>query len=344
MQPQPEPDRPQHVAVEIPERADNRWNRLWDRIDAVQRGFSPLALAFAVQKKYDDDRTGPHCALISYYSFFAVFPLLLVLFTVLGFFLDDNPDLRDRIVDSVLSKFPVVGDQIEDNVGSLRGSGVAFVFGVLLAVWAGLGATHAAQDAVNSVFGVPFLQRQNFWIRQLRGLATLLTLGAVVLVGTILGSGTNWVEVGGPFGRVAYWFVTFVVNAASVFVLFNILCHEPLPWRRVRWGAVFGGAGWTVLQYVGVLYVGRVVQGASRTYGFFAVVIGLLSWIFLQARIFLTAAQLTNVVEQRLWPRALVREHPTEADVRVADLVAARDARMRESERAWRLGRADPYS
>jgi uncharacterized BrkB/YihY/UPF0761 family membrane protein len=201
---------------------------------------------------------------------------------------------------------------------------------------AGLGATHAAQDAVNTVLGVPFLRRQNFWIRQLRGLGTLALLGVIVLVGTAVGSGTKWVQLGGELGKVGYWGVTLLVNVVSVWALTNILCHRPVTLHRFWPGALFGGVAWTVLQYIGALYVGRVVQGASRTYGFFAVVIGLLSWIYLQARLFLTASEVAVVAEERLWPRALVRERPTEADVRVADLIAARDGRIRETERHYR--------
>jgi uncharacterized BrkB/YihY/UPF0761 family membrane protein len=113
----------------------------------------------------------------------------------------------------------------------------------------------------------------------------------------------------------------------------NVLCDERLPWRKVWSGAVFGGIGWTILQFLGTLYVGRVVRNASQTYGVFATVIGLLSWIYLQARVFVLAAEVSTVTDGRLWPRSLVREHPTDADVKVADLIAAREDRMRASDR-----------
>jgi membrane protein len=336
----PAPDGPDQGSdsfdLSLPERDDNAWNRLWDHIDDFQRRMRPLAFGFAVFKKFDDDRGGPHSALITYYSFFAIFPLLLVLVVVLGWVLDGNPELQQRIVDSAISRFPVIGDEIADNVGSLRGNGIALVIGVLFALWAGLGATHAAQDAINTVLGVPFLRRQNFWIRQIRGLSTLALLALIVLVGTALGSGTTWVRIGGDLGTVGYWAVTLLVNTVSVFALTNILCHRPVPWRKFWAGAAFGGISWTVLQYIGSIYVGRVVQGASQTYGLFAVVIGLLSWVYLQARLFLTASEVAVVAEGRLWPRALVRERPTGADVEVADLIAARDERIRATERHYR--------
>ncbi len=327
---------PDGFDLSLPERDDNAWNRLWDRIDDFQRRMKPIAFGLGVWKKFDDDRGGPHSALITYYSFFAIFPLLLVLVVVLGWVLDGNPGLQQDIVDSAIAKFPVIGDEIASNIGHLRGNGFALGIGVLFALWAGLGATHAAQDAINTVLGVPFLRRQNFWIRQLRGLGTLGLLAVIVLVGTALGSGTTWVRMGGDLGKLGYWIVTLLVNTISVFALTNILCHQPVRWRRFWIGALFGGVAWTVLQYLGAVYVGRVVQGASRTYGLFAVVIGLLSWVYLQARLLLTAAEVAVVSEGHLWPRSIVRERPTEADVKVADLIAARDERIRETERHYR--------
>jgi membrane protein len=308
--------------------------RLVDRVDGFQQRFSPAGWTMAVLKKFGDDDGGNHCALISYYGFFALFPLLLALVTILGFVLDDNPQLQHDIVDSALSKFPVIGDQLQQNVGSIKGSWFVLVVGVLLAIWAGLGATQAGQNAMNAVFGVPLLERKTYVVRQLRGLVTLLVLAVIVLGTTALGSGSNWVEAGGWVGRAAYVLAVFVVNALSIYALMNVLCHERLGWRKVWSGAVFGGIGWTVLQFLGALYVGRVVKNASQTYGVFATVIGLLSWIYLQARVFVLAGEVSSVTDGRFWPRSLTREHPTEADVRVADLIATREDRMRDSERA----------
>jgi YihY family inner membrane protein len=206
--------------------------------------------------------------------------------------------------------------------------------GVLLAIWAGLGATQAGQDSMNAVFGVPKLERKGYVVRQLRGLLTLGVLAVIILGTTALGSGSNWVEVGGPFGRAAYVIAVFVVNALSIYALMNVLCQERLPWRKVWSGAVFGAIGWTLLQFLGTLYVGRVVRNASQTYGVFATVIGLLSWIYLQARVFVLAAEVSTVTDGRLWPRSLARERPTDADVKVADLIAAREDRMRAADRA----------
>ena len=93
--------------------------------------------------------------MITYYAFLSLFPLLLLLTSVLGFALHNDPDLQDRVLDSALSRLPVIGQQIADNVQSLRGSTVAVVVGVLGGLYGSLGVVQAAQNAFNKVWAVP---------------------------------------------------------------------------------------------------------------------------------------------------------------------------------------------
>jgi len=66
----------------------NPVERVVRRIDGFQQSHRPLALGFGVIKKFGDDRAGSLAALIAYYGFLAVFPLLLLLTTILGFAMD----------------------------------------------------------------------------------------------------------------------------------------------------------------------------------------------------------------------------------------------------------------
>src|SRR5437870_4011296 len=90
-------------------------------IDDVQQRRRWLAFPFAVLKKFGDDQAGNLAALIAYYGFFSLFPLLLVFVTVLGYVLRGHPALLASIQNSTLAKFPVVGSDIK--VGALSGSG-----------------------------------------------------------------------------------------------------------------------------------------------------------------------------------------------------------------------------
>src|SRR5579863_5190366 len=93
-----------------------------DKIDAFQQRFAPLAIPVAVIKKFSDDRAGWLAALIAYYGFFALFPLLLLFTTILGFVLQGDESAQNSIVHSALANFPIVGHQITAH--SLRGTGI----------------------------------------------------------------------------------------------------------------------------------------------------------------------------------------------------------------------------
>jgi len=126
-------------------------------VDDFQQRHRWLAFPFAVVKKFGDDQAGRHAALLAYYGFFSLFPLLLVAVTMIGFILQGRSDLANRIVDSTAAQFPIVGTSIAKTVeGShLRGSGLALVVGAAFALWGGLGVADAAQAAMNGIWNVP---------------------------------------------------------------------------------------------------------------------------------------------------------------------------------------------
>jgi membrane protein len=164
----------------------NTFDRLLDRLDAFQRSRRPIAFAFAVIKKFGDDGGGRLAALVAYYAFLSLFPLLLVLVTVLGFVLDDNPELQKRVVDSALAQFPVVGKELGSNLDRLEGNLVALGVGLAGALWGGLGAMQAAQYAMNAVWDVPLRDRPGFFAKRLRSLIMLGVLGGGILASTIV--------------------------------------------------------------------------------------------------------------------------------------------------------------
>ena len=129
-------------------------------LDRFQQRHRALAIAVAVGRKFGDDEGGNLTALIAYRAFFSLFPLLLLLTSVLGFVLADDPGLRKDAVDSVLGQFPVVGEQIR--IGSLEGSGVALAVGIVGSLWAGLGVVLATGEALDRIWGVPRGERAGF--------------------------------------------------------------------------------------------------------------------------------------------------------------------------------------
>src|ERR1700722_11314365 len=111
------------------------------RVDEYQRRHSRLGFPLAVIYKYFDDR-GPYlAALVTYYAFVSLFPLLLLLYSILGFVLQGDSGLQYHLEHSVLSNFPVIGHQLYSDIKGLRGSGVGLAIGVVGTLYGGLGAT-----------------------------------------------------------------------------------------------------------------------------------------------------------------------------------------------------------
>jgi YihY family inner membrane protein len=272
------------------------------RLDAAQQRHPSLAFPAAVARKFGDDRAGSLAALIAYYGFFSVFPLLLVLVSVAGFVLNNDDKLRTSLLDSALAQIPVVGSQLD--VGSIQGSGIALAVGLVAALWSGMAVVLATESAMDEIWDVPPRSRASFVRRRLRALAMLAILGTSALLGALVaGFG---VTVGDDLvTSAAAVLVSLVVNTALFAAAFKLLTSERLGWSNVVPGAVMAGIAWTVLQAAGGWVVDRQIRGASDVYGTFAIVIGLLTWIYIGAQVTLVAAEVNVVWRRRLWPRSL---------------------------------------
>ncbi len=283
--------------------------------DGFQARHKAVAFSVAVSKKFGEDRAGGMAALLAYYGFFALFPLLLVLVTVLGFVLQGHPAQQASVLAAAKRDFPSLADYLK--VGSISGSGLALGIGILAALWAGLGVAGAAQQAMNTIWGVPRNDQPNMWKSRLRSLALLATLGSALVLSTAA-SALN--GIGGSFAALFTLVGTvapLVLNLALYLLAFRLLTVEPLSWRDVLPGAVAGAVTWTLLQWLGGYYTRHVIAHASHIYGTFAVVIGLLTWLHLGAQTTLYAAEANSVIRDKLWPRRLTTpsvEEQTEAD------------------------------
>ena len=285
------------------------------RIDRFQQKHRWSAFAFGVVKKYGDDHGSMLAALVAYYAFLALFPLLLVFVTVLGFVLADDASLRRDLTDSALADFPVIGAQLRRNVQAISGQGLGFVIGLLVLLWGSLGVAHAAQHAMAEVWNVPARVRPGFAPRIARSVLLLATLAAGVIGTTVLsGLATGLSE--GWLATVAAVVVALLLNVPLYLAGFRILTASSVATRSLVPGAVLAGAAWTALQFLGSWLVTRQLQHSSELYGFFAIVLGLLFWLFLAAQILVYSAEVNVVLERRLWPRSLAPPPLTSADER----------------------------
>jgi membrane protein len=270
--------------------------------DRAQRKHPVLAVPVAVIKKFGDDQGGGLAALVAYYSFFSLFPLLLVFVTVLGYVLQGDSSLQASIEKSVLDQLPVIGQQIK--VHALEGSATALVIGLAAALWGGLGVTQAAQRAFDQIWAVPHKQRPDFLHSRLRGIALLIVLGTLFIVATAA-SGVVTGGLHGPLAKVAGIVLALLLNLALFFFAFRLMTSDEIPTRSLLIGVIVAASIWELLQIVGGYYVEHVLKTSSNTYGTFALVIALLIWLHLGAQMTLFAAEINVVVARKLWPRSL---------------------------------------
>jgi membrane protein len=293
--------------------------------DTLQQRHAWLAVPVAVWKKFGDDQAGNLAALIAYYAFVALFPLLLVLVTVLDLVLKNDPGLQRRLLNSALSNYPVIGPHL-GHIGPLSQTGLPLAVGLLGTFFGARGVATVIQNALNTVWEIPFARRPGFpwsWLRSF-GLMVVIGLG---LTGTTILSTAAGRVLPGAGATVAAVAVSLVLNIGVFWLAFRFGTAREIGWRQLRLGAVIAGVIWQVLQYAGGYFVSHQLAHASPVYGTFAVVIGLLAWLYLEAELTLYAAQINVVWAYRLWPRSLAPPPYTEQDRRAFQLYAQMEER-----------------
>jgi len=274
------------------------------KFDQLQQKHTALAVPAATLTKFREDDAANFAVVVAFYAFFSMFPLLLVFVTILGYVLSGDHSVFVSVRDSVLGRFPVIGSSIEHD--KLEGSVLALVSGILLLLYSSLGVTSAATHALDHVWGIPKLERADFFRTKLRGLLLVLALGTLFVVASAA-SGLVSGGLGGPALFVFGVVVSLLLNGCLFLASFRFLCSDPPAWHDLLPGAIAAALCWEVLQLLGGLYIGHITT--SRTadaYGTFALVLGVLAWLHLGAQITVFCAELNTVLAKRAWPRALL--------------------------------------
>ena len=266
------------------ERASLPWallSRSVQRLDRFQQRHACSGFPFAVRQKYAEDQGGYLAASVTYYAFFSIFPLLLVLVTLLGYALEGDPDLQRRVLDSALADFPVIGPQLKDNVHSLRGSAPRSSSASRRRL-GGHRRRARAGERPRPHLGRADQAPGESDLRRLRALLWIAALGGITLAGTVLASAERRRELR-PGGRALALVISFAINIAVFLAVFRVLTSASPCWREMLPGALVAAIAWDMLQTLGGYIVDHQLRHASGTYGVFAIVIGLLSWIYLAA-------------------------------------------------------------
>lgn len=281
----------------------NRAERVAHSLDRLQQRTPWLSFPVAVWKKFGDDQAGNLAALIAFYAFTALFPLLLVLVTVLDIVLRNYPAFREDVLNTAYGQVPLIGDQLRHHLGGLHETGPALFFGLLLTFLGARGVAGAAQNALNTVWAVPFSRRPRFPWNLLRSIGLIVGFGLGELITSLLsglatGTGQSWAWA----GAIA---ISLVLNIGLFWLAFRFATASEITARELFPGALMSAVVWQFLQLTGTYIIRHQLAHSSALYGTFSLVLGLISWLYLQAQVTLYVVEATIVFERRLWPRSL---------------------------------------
>ena len=303
-----------------------RVNRVIAWADGLQRRHGVLGFPYAVVKKYGDDAGGREAALITYYGFLNIFPLLLLGVAVLTRVLASHPDLRERLVTAVVPA--ALRATVEHSLATLPTLTIPFVIGLIGLLFSGTGVVFSVYQTLNHVAAVPHRHRAPFFSRYVRVFAMLaalllggLAVGVLTVVATALPGQPGAQRVAAVLGSALVVFAVLLLAA-------RLLLVRPAPVRALWPGALLGAVVVTVVLNLGAPLLARLVTKAGPVYGSFATVAGMFALLYLVGQGLVYAAEVAAVRYARLWPRALDLTRPTAADARALALLAREQERI----------------
>ncbi len=287
-------------------------------LDRLQRRNRFVGFVIAVVYKYLDDQGGYLAALITYYAFVSLFPMLLLMTTVLGVVLAGHPDLQQQVVQSTLSQLPVIGDQL-NRPEQLSGGATAIVVGIAGALYGGLGVGQAVQNAMDSAWAVPRNNRPDPIRSRVRSFLLLCVLGSAAITTTVLSAAGHATESLGWLAKAGLTVAAIAVNGAICLVAFRVSTARHVTYRQVLPGALAAAVVWQLLQWFGAGYVANVVKTASAVNSVFALVLGLIAFLFLVSVTLVFCAEINVVRVDGLHPRALLTPFTDDVELTPAD-------------------------
>jgi len=291
-------------------------------LDQGQRRLPVIGFPLAVLYKFFDDQGNYLAAILAYYAFVAIFPLLLLGSSILGLVLQGRPELAHTLLDTALSQFPIIGEEL-GRTGTLSGSTGGVIVGALAALYGSMGLGQAIQNTVNTAWSVPRNSRPNPFLLRLRSLGLLATAGLAVLSISVL---TTLVGATELFGGRATGAVRWLLLVAGILIvgtmltfLFRMATTRDHALKNSAPGAFAFAGMWQALQWVGTIYVDRVLQATTGMNQTFALVLGLIGFIYIAAVMGVFSVEINVVIARRLWPRALLTPFTDRVDLTEAD-------------------------
>jgi membrane protein len=300
-------------AADAPKKA-NFIERIIQKLNRFQQKHKFTAFGYAVIKKFGDDEAAYQGALITYYGFLSLFPLLIVLTSFAEIVAINNPHLQFQIISSISNYFPGFGTQLQDHVHGAHRSGVALVVGLLFTLYGARGGAAALQHALNHIWLVPRRKRAGFPIAPLKSLA-IIFVGGIGLLGAAGLSGYATSLNHSALFKIVPSLISIILIFGTLLFVYKIGTEaENVEFKDLALAAGISAVGLQIIQTVGGYYVTHELKSLSSLYGTFALVLGLLAWIYLQAQLILYAVETTTVRALKLWPRSLDSTELTDAD------------------------------
>jgi membrane protein len=291
-----------------------------ETVDRFQKRFKTTGVAVAAFKKFSEDKTTSLAAMMAFWAFFSIFPLLMVFVTILGWVLPASD--KTNVLNHVAQMFPLINTK---TISGLSGSWWALIVGGVTSLWSGMGAVRTTQTAFNSVWEIPYHERPKLKEQVLRSLRILVTLGVGLVVSTLISGFVTGSATGlhlGIVGRIVGLVIAAALDIGLFIAAFRMLTDREVSSRDVLPGAIFSGVVFFILSELSSFIISRHLKSAQGTYGTFATVITILWWFYLQSVITLLGAQINVVLKGRLYPRSVVNAPQTEADHRVLQAYA----------------------
>jgi membrane protein len=299
-------------------------NRPLKKIDALQQKHAWTSFPIAVFKKYSDDSGGYQAALLTYYGFLSLFPLLLILVTLLHLWFRNDPAFQQEVSSSVGHFFPLLGTQLQENINGMRQAGIGLIIGLLITIYGARGAADAFRFTVDNMWQIPKHKRAGFPKSILNSLAIMgaatAGFGATVAVSAFTSdlAHATWVKV---LVNIAGWGITTLVLGYA----YRIATLGRIRYRYMFLGAAIAALCIQLLLSFGGILLSHELRNLNSLYGTFAIVLGLLFWIYLLAQIILLAAEIDSVRHFKLWPRSITGKLKTPADEAATELYAQSD-------------------
>jgi membrane protein len=275
------------------------------KLDNIQQSNRFVAFPVAVVKRYMDDKAGKQAALVTYYAFLSLFPLLLIFITVIGILINNNPRLEAQIMQNIYELFPSLGDDLQKNVSTLHSSGLALLLQFLVVLYGARGLASILQETFNNLWHIEHEHRPGFWGDNLRSVLMMLYAGLGMTIGAAVGFALNRTLDIGWVGAVIITLVNIAFTYGLMLSVFRLGTSDRIATRKLMLGALIATLGFLLIQRLGALIMSHELDRLQGSYGSFALALAMLFWIYLQAQVILYALVITIVRTERDYPKKL---------------------------------------